>query len=55
MKKILWVSAWILAAYLIGCGTGTHIYRPSQFASRGEWLRFCNHYFLGRPDLCQED
>lgn len=56
----MWPRPWgllVLMLVLVGCSNQvpTHVYRPSQFENRLDWLKFCDHYYLYRNDICRED
>jgi hypothetical protein len=42
---------------LIGCQPTVkeYAYYPSQFKSRVDWLRICQHYWLASPSMCREE
>ena len=45
----------VLLAGLISCGpVQKTYYQPHQFQSRLEWLRFCQHFYLNRDDICKD-
>lgn len=48
----LFVCFSLALLFLVGCVTAPRVYRQEQFSSRGEYLRFCDHYFLARRDIC---
>lgn len=48
--------AAILLLSLATCGpVQKTYYQPHQFQSRLEWLRFCQHFYLNRDDICKDD
>ena len=51
------IIGMILLLLLVGCGPTVkeYAYYPSQFKSRGDWLRICQHYYLASPSYCREE
>jgi hypothetical protein len=47
----------LLAILLGGCQPTVkeYAYYPSQFKSRVDWLRICQHYYLASPSYCREE
>lgn len=56
MSQIL-VALCFTVMVFTGCTVAerTHVYRPSQFETRLDWLRFCQHYYVQRTDVCRDD
>jgi hypothetical protein len=47
----------LLTILLAGCQPTVkeYAYYPSQFKSRLDWLRICQHYELANPSRCREE
>ena len=53
MKRSMFFALCVLA--LSACAlpqAQPYRVRQSQFQSRLEYLRYCNHYWMHRPDIC---
>lgn len=51
----LFIALSLSLFFLAGCAlpkTEPYRVRESQFQTRLEYLRFCDHYYLHRTDIC---